>query len=231
MFCWCPPGKFKMGDKERVAVTLSRGFWMGKYGVTQAQYQFVMGKNPSEWKGAFLPVETVSWTEATEFCEKLTKLEREAGRLPEGWEYRLPTEAQWEYACRAGTQSTFSFGDDAEELGRYAWSRENAYDIGENYAHEVGKKLPNAWKLHDMHGNVWEWCRDWYTMKLPGGNNPEVTSKTAIRVIRGGSWYRGAEYCRSAFRRGGGPGGRSLLGFRVALVSSGQDSKKAVSGA
>ena len=152
------------------------------------------------------------------FCQKLTEKERRAGRLPRDWEYTLPTEAQWEYGCRAGTRTRYSFGDDADELGRYAWFRHNRR-VEEEHAHEVGKKLPNGWKLHDLHGNVWEWCRDWYTEKLPGGNNPEVTSKATFRVYRGGSWRLSAGLCRSAFRRGRAPGRRSVsLGFRVAAV-------------
>jgi formylglycine-generating enzyme required for sulfatase activity len=221
-----------MEDEDQVEVTLTKGFWLGKTEVIQAQWKAVMSTTP--WKGrtyvkedSDYPALYVSWEDAMSFCQKLTEKERSVGRLQRDWEYTLPTEAQWEYACRAGTRTQYSFGDDAEELGRYAWFKNNAYDIGEKYAHEVGKKLPNAWKLHDMHGNVWEWCRDWYTEKLPGGNNPEVTFKTANRVIRGGGWRRGAEGCRSAFRSRIELGFRDChLGFRVAAVPSSQSVRK-----
>jgi sulfatase modifying factor 1 len=235
-FCYCPASKFKMGSpadeaghresEDQVDVTLTQGFWLGKTEVTQGQWKAVMSTTP--WKGkpgvkedSDYPAVNVSWEDAMSFCQKLTEKEHSAGRLQRDWEYTLPTEAQWEYACRAGTQSTFSFGDDAEELGRYAWFKNNAYDIGEKYAHEVGKKLPNAWKLHDMHGNVFEWCRDWYTEKLPGGDNPVVTTKATLRVIRGGGWGIGAGSCRSAFRSRIELGFRDChLGFRVAAVPS-----------
>jgi formylglycine-generating enzyme required for sulfatase activity len=170
----------------------------------------------------------VSWGDAMSFCQKLTEKERSAGRLQRDWEYTLPTEAQWEYACRAGTQSKFSFGDDADELGRYAWFNDKAGAVGEEYSHEVGKKLPNAWKLHDMHGTVWEWCRDWFTPKLPGGNNPEVTTKGSFRVIRGGSWLNAPRHCQSAYRFVDEPDDRRrFLGFRVAQVPSSQSASKA----
>ena len=162
------------------------------------------------------------------FCQKLTEKERSAGRLQRDWEYTLPTEAQWEYACRAGTTDCLSV---------WATTPKNSVGmrgltimrdaVGEEYAHEVGKKLPNAWKLHDMHGNVWEWCRDWYTEKLPGGDNPEVTSKTAYRVYRGGSWRFTPQSCRSANRFRYYPGSRSdNLGFSVAAVPSSQSARK-----
>ena len=169
-FCWCPAGKFTMGSRghrrneHQVDVTLTQGFWLGKTEVTQGQWKAVMSTTP--WKGetwqgenyvnegSDYPAVFVSWDDAMSFCEKLTEKERSAGRLQRDWEYTLPTEAQWEYACRAGTTDcgTFSSGDDADQLGRYTWFLENAFAIGEVYAHEVGKKLPNAWKLHEMHG-------------------------------------------------------------------------------
>lgn len=252
-FCWCPPGKFKMGEEDDprgnagvVDVTLTCGFWMGKYEVTQAQYQFMMGKNPSKFQGGFLPVETVSWTEATEFCQKMTELGREKNRLPMGWEYRLPTEAQWEYACRAGTNTRYSFGNDASKLGDYAWYSDNsgtyeglqrlrqmdraaqaklsvdeAQDIRGMKTHPVGQKKPNLWGLCDMHGNVTEWCRDWYQRELPGGVDPEVKEEAANRAFRGGSWCTGTPTVRLAYRHSTGvrPGARSsALGFRVAAV-------------
>jgi formylglycine-generating enzyme required for sulfatase activity len=234
------------GNARQVDVTLCSGFWMGKYEVTQAQYQFVMGKNPSQFKGDFLPVETVSWTEANEFCEKLTTLGRKAGLLPMGWEYRLPTEAQWEYACRAGTTTCYSFGNDASKLGDYAWHLDNCgtegglqrlrkldraaraklsideqLEMAGKRTHPVGQKKPNAWGLCDMHGNVMELCRDWYQHKLPGGADPEVTEEAIARTVRGGSWCAGTPSVRSAFRLWGGslPGARgNNCGFRVAAV-------------
>src|SRR5213075_1862730 len=125
--------------------------------------------------------ETVSWRSAVEFCRLLTEQERKAGRLPPGWEYRLPTEAQWEYACRAGTQTTYSFGDDESRLADFAWYMENSH-----LTHEVGQKLPNAWGLHDMHGNVCEWCSDWYQDLLGGRTDPEANDRPSFRVDRGG---------------------------------------------
>lgn len=236
-FCWCPPGEFQMGspkdeswrgDEGQVAVTLTQGFWMGKYEVTQAQYQRVMGANPSVYQGPSLPVDSVSWEDAEEFCQKLTDQDRAAGRLEDGWEYRLPTEAQWEYACRAGSTTAYSFGDDATRLGDYAWygrnSGENQGQVG-SHVHPVGQKQPNAWGLHDMYGNVSEWCRDCYQQTLPGGTDPEVARLLdAERVHRGGSWNLPSGNCRSSIRTMGRAGlpepayRNSLLGFRVALV-------------
>jgi sulfatase modifying factor 1 len=241
-FCWCPRGKFTMGspadeaghqrNEDQVDVTFTEGYWLGKHEVTQGQWKAVMSTTP--WKGerfvkedSDCPAVYVDWDDAMSFCQKLTEKERSSGRLHRGWEYSLPTEAQWEYACRAGTQTPYSFGDDADERGRYAWFSDNAYVIGEKYAHEVGKKLPNAWGLYDMHGNVWEWCRDWYTQKLPGGTNPEVTSRGSLRVRRGGCWRLSAGYCRSACRFRNSPSYRNFnLGFRLALVPSSQSARK-----
>jgi formylglycine-generating enzyme required for sulfatase activity len=161
-FCWCPAGTITMGSPDSEAdrvenerqfeVTLTRGFWMGKYEVTQVQYEQVMGTRPSHLYGDQLPVDQVSWDDAAEFCRKLTEMERNAGRLSRGWEYRLPTEAQWEYACRAGTTTAYCFGEDQEQLGDYAWYIENS----SKHPHEVGGKKSQAWGLHDMHGNIWE---------------------------------------------------------------------------
>jgi serine/threonine protein kinase len=232
-FCWCPPGKFAMGEGEtQVDVTLTRGFWLGKYEVTQAEYRQVMKSNPSHFSATGagknlvvgvdtdkLPVEQVSWNDATEYCRALSEQEQRAGRLPAGWEYGLPTEAQWEYACRAGTQTVYSFGDVDSRLAEYAWYDANS----EKRSHEVGQKLPNPWGLHDMHGNVWECCRDWYQDKLPGGADPEVTKEAANRVLRGGSWVIEGRHCRSAIRDGSMPGARhASYGFRLALVQSGK---------
>jgi formylglycine-generating enzyme required for sulfatase activity len=147
---WIAPGEFKMGsndgedfEKPLHTVKITKGFYMGAFEVTQGQYQQVMGTNPSYFKGANLPVEQVSWDDAVEFCKKLSQ--------KEGKTYRLPTEAEWEYACRAGTTTKFSFGDDESQLGEYAWYGKNSG----MKTHPVGKKKPNAWGLFDMHGNVW----------------------------------------------------------------------------
>jgi sulfatase modifying factor 1 len=234
-FVWCPPGQFTMGspkseegrypDEDQVQVRLTKGFWIGKYEVTQGEWERVMGTTP--WKGEKYVKEGsryaatyVSWEDAMEFGTKLTTQERQVGRLPAGWRYTLPTEAQWEYACRAGTQTAYGFGGDASRLSEYAWFDGNAYYLNEKYAHEVGLKKANAWGLHDVHGNVWEWCRDWKDGKLPGGVDPEQTKQALDRVFRGGSWYRHAVSCRTAYRQFDGSGFRYYyLGFRVVCSS------------
>ena len=237
-FVWCPPGQFTMGspkseegrdsDEDPVHVRLTKGFWIGKYEVTQGEWERVMGTTP--WKGKRLVKEGsryaatyVSWEDAMEFVAKLTTQERQAGRLPAGWRYTLPTEAQWEYACRAGTQTAYGFGGDASRLSEYAWWGGIIGDGNaktEQYAHEVGLKKANAWGLHDMHGNVLEWCRDWYRATLPGGVDPEQATPASPRVIRGGSWSSRAVFCRSAYRSRVEPGVRSSsLGFRVVRSS------------
>jgi serine/threonine protein kinase/formylglycine-generating enzyme required for sulfatase activity len=230
-FCWCPPGEFKMGE-EAVDVRLTQGFWLGKFEVTQAQFEPVMFGNPSGHSSGGLmakavagldtrnfPVEIVHWSFATEFCKVLTERERKAGRLPQGWEYRLPTEAQWEYACRAGSRTQFGFADD-EKLDDHGWYHRNS----QSRTHEVGGKKANGWGIHDMHGNVGEWCQDAYTEKLQGGTDPLVTGplvtgKTGLRVLRGGDFVTGPEGCfatsRNKFDAGSANG---LIGFRVALV-------------
>ncbi len=231
---YCPSGTFTMGspadekgrldDESQVSVTISKGFYLGQHGVTQAEYKSVMGASPwadSEYvkEGDDYPAIHVNWNNAVEFCRKLTA--REAGRLPQGYVYALPTEAQREYACRAGTTTAYSFGGDAGDLGEYAWWGGLTGDgncQAELYAHRVGRKKPNPWGFYDMHGNVWEWCRDFYAKKLPGGTDPLVRSGLN-RVTRGGSWCLGARYCRSARRDLNELlKGNCFLGFRVALV-------------
>ena len=214
-----PAGSFQMGgygigaDEQPVhEVRLTRRFGLGQTEVTQSQYEAVMGKNPSRFKGASLPVERVSWSEAVTYCARLTARERAAGRLPAGFEYTLPTEAEWEYACRGGTTGGFS-----GNLDHLAWYQENS----SGSPHPVGQKQPNAWGLYDMHGNVWEWCSDGY------GAYPSVTvtdpcgaNNTAFRVLRGGGWRDLARNCRSALRGRATPRtSGDFLGFRVALRS------------
>ncbi len=235
---WCPPGKFTIGspedeagrdeDEDQVEVELTRGFWLGQLEVTQSEWERVMNTTP--WKGQKLvkegpryPATYVSWQDAVAFCKKLTELDRAARKLGADEEYRLPTEAEWEYACRAGEPTAYFFGNGAGTLGEYAWFRTNAYDANEEFAHEVGSKQANAWHLHDVHGNVWEWCADAYTENLPGGRDPIGSgsngSPGAHRVRRGGSWYDGPQNCRAAFRFRFAPSVRfSNLGFRVARV-------------
>ena len=135
-------------------------------------------------------------------------------------EYRLPTEAEWEYACRAGTTTAFSFGDDESKLGDYAWFDRNTFYAGEKYAHKVGFKKPNPWGLYDMHGNVWEWCSDWFSGNLSGGVDPVGPGGGSGRIIRGGGWKSDSVLCRSALRNEFGPLDRGVLGFRVARSQS-----------
>ncbi len=231
-------------DEDQVQVNITKTFYMGKTEVTQAQWKAVMGNNPSYFKGDNLPVECVSWDEAMEFCRKLTDREHSAERLPRGWKYTLPTEAQWEYACRAGTTTRFSFGNSDKELYRYGnfydrsgdtkydaafsekWgiSPDTSQDDGFVETAPVGRLRPNAWGLYDMHGNVWELCLDYYNPRLAGGENPSRTTPGSgeygsYRVDRGGSWCNRAQDCRSAYRCYYPPGNRFRdLGFRVALV-------------
>ena len=229
---WIEPGTFMMGspknelgrenNETQHQVTLTKGYWLGKYEVTQKQYQAIMGTNPSKWKGADLPVEQVTWRNATNFCAKLTEIERAAGRLPAGYEYTLPTEAQWEYACRAGTTTALNSGKDLSdwhecpEMDEVAWYHYNSNKT----THPVGQKKPNAWGLYDMHGNVWEWCLDWEgNYPSSAVTDPVGPSTGTSRVFRGGSWDYYATHCRSARRVGNYPGdGWEDNGFRVALA-------------
>jgi len=252
-----PAGTFTMGSYEdekdrheeeaQVRVTLTQPFGLGKYEVTQGQWKKVMGTEP--WrkrqadtikgtiKGENVAATYVNYDDATEFCEKLTELERKSRTLKAGEEYRLPTEAEWEYACRAGTTTAFSFGDDEKQLGEYAWwggfnletLKKGELKAGagnaarEQYAHKVGTKKPNPWGLHDMHGNVWEWCSDWYSEVLSDGTDPVGPNGGSSRVYRGGSWGHDPGDCRSASRRSRDPSNRGInLGFRVARSQSAQ---------
>ena len=216
---WIPPGSFMMGspdseegrnsDETQHEVVLSQGFFMAETECTQGQWKMVMGSNPSKFKGTELPVEQVSWEEAVEYCRKLTAKQRAEGLLPEGWEWRLPTEAEWEYAARAGTTGA-RYG----ELDTIAWHGGNSG----SEMHAVKQKTANAWGLHDMMGNVWEWCSDWYEESPSGSVTVPISNSN--RVDRGGSWYFGARFVRSADRGRFIPGFRfNDLGFRPVLSS------------
>ena len=227
-----PAGEFQMGSPDaepdrkdnetQHLVKISKPFYLGVYEVTQQQYEKVMGTRPWQGKvggpwhgkqyvkeGADYPAVYVSHDDAVEFCRRLSG--------QEGVEYRLPTEAEWEYACRAGTTTAYSFGDDEARLGQYAWYHTNAWDIGERYAHGVGQKLPNSWGLYAMHGNVWEWCQDWYA---PYGSEKVVSDPVGpaqgeYRVLRGGSFNLQTSYVRSAYRFNYRPSYRVFsFGFR-----------------
>ena len=217
-FVFCPRGTFRMGspsaeqkrfsDENQVSVTLSEDFWMATTEVTQAQWQAVMGTNPSRFEGINRPVENVSWADAQQFIERVNV----SGVIPSGWKFALPTEAQWEYACRAGEAGPYAGGT----IEQVAWYSDNSA----GQTHDVGTKQANAWGLHDMHGNVWEWCADWKDDTLPGGTDPTGASSGSVRVLRGGSWNLGAGICRSALRHGNTPDKcDDVLGFRLTLRS------------
>jgi formylglycine-generating enzyme required for sulfatase activity len=231
-----PPGTWRMGSptnevgrslKEgpQTQVTLSHGFWIGKYLVSQAEYQALVGSNPSFFsssKGYTLdltrPVDSVSWYDASEYCSQLTAQELAAGRISTGSVYRLPTEAEWEYACRAWTSTRFSYGEDPgyTNLADYAWY----VDDSGGMTHPVGQKLPNLWGLYDVQGNLEEWCQDWYGPYLGGtAVDPQGPATGTLRVLRGGYWEDGASYCRAAARNLHDPNARHFhLGFRVVLA-------------
>jgi formylglycine-generating enzyme required for sulfatase activity len=253
-----PKGTFMMGspktekgrvqDETQHQVTISKDYYLGVTEVTQEQYEKVMGTNPSNFQGNKIegsssnhPVDRVSWEDAVEFCKKLSELPEEKGA---GRVYRLPTEAEWEYACRAGSKTAYSFGDNSRDLGNYAWFGNNSgskeldsaailKDTPQRYmdtlvsarcaTHPVGEKKANAWGLYDMHGNVWEWCSDWYGGYPKGAvSDPVGPIQGSRRVDRGGSWLLEAARCRLAIRFRRLPSVREYdLGFRVALSSSG----------
>ena len=243
-FRWCPAGSFTMGDEECYetphSVTLTKGFWMLETEVTQAMWESVMGENPSWFSTEGIgseevsgqdtlrfPVEEVSWDDCQSFCRKLSdKL---------GLTVSLPAEAQWEYACRAGTTTAYSFGSNESDLWRYGnycdasntndfnW-QDKAHNDGHDRTAPVASYAPNAWGLYDMHGNVWEWCQDWYDEDYYAespASDPTGPNSGSLRVDRGGSWSSLAECCRSAFRDYCEPGARSNnLGFRIVLAES-----------
>ena len=232
---WIEPGDFRMGspddeaghDKDEApvhAVKLTKGFWMGRHEVTQAQWQKVMGTDLAAQQshaapdsaaaaaGPGLPMCFVSWEDAVAFCAKLNETEMAAGRLPAGWQYALPTEAQWEYACRAGSEGAYSAGN----LDAVAWYDGDADEA----AHPVGRKVGNAFGLYDMHGNLFEWVADWYgPYAVADAADPNGPSEGSFRVFRGGSWLGGAALCRSAYRGNAKPDFcANGIGFRIALV-------------
>jgi len=203
------------------AVTISYAFWMGAKEVTQAQYAALMGSNPSYFGGnPNFPVERVSWFNARAYCAALTAQQAALGTVPAGYEYRLPTEAEWEYACRAGTTTEFNTGASLVcSDARFYYSYHSNSSCGSGSPVSVGSYAPNAWGLYDMHGNVWEWCLD-SVANYPAGavTDPFVTGGP-YRVIRGGSWFNDSVFCRSAVRSNLGPGNTdSTVGFRVVLA-------------
>jgi len=227
---WIAPGKFHMGShKSEVGhqfgeeklheVIISRGFWMGIHEVTQQQFDDLMRENPSFLKGENLPVNNVNWWKATEFCKTLTEQESRADRIPKNWSFRLPTESQWEHACRAGTKTAFSSGDEVEELTKVGWY--NANSAGG--VKPVGLKKPNAWGLYDMHGNVGEWCFDWFDKTYPPDRSVDPVTVTQdaskFKVFRGGTYADLPERCRSAHRHKTTPATTNpWIGFRIVLA-------------
>lgn len=225
---WIPPGTFLMGspltevdrseaEGPQTVVRISQGFWMGRHEVTQSEYEAVMGHNPALFLGDFeRPVDSVSWSDSTDYCARLTERERAEGRLPAGFVYRLPTEAEWEHACRAGTTTRFDFGDDLgyTEIEAHAWMRMTSWVLPQPpgvsvpfesvyyTTHPVGAKKPNRLGLYDLRGNVWEWCWDAWSPQLPGGSvtDPQGPGAGGEHVIRGGGWSSFAQWCRSAYR-------------------------------
>jgi len=214
-----PAGSFRMGGDKKLEqaedhetpqhrVTFGREFWIGKYAVTQAQWSALMDDNPSEFSGKDRPVERVSWNDARVFLEKLNAAEDTDA-------YRLPTEAQWEYAARAGSASAYAFGSETSRLKEYAWYKTNSG----GRTHRVGQLQPNDWGLYDMHGNVHEWCRDWfdrsYYSQSPAAD-PQGPDEGLAKALRGGDWGSEDWYCRCASRSLGSPDRRSSrVGFRV----------------
>jgi len=224
-------GRFIMGDKDEIDAPLHEvvvsSFFIDKHLVTQEQFQSFMGANPSRWKGDKNPVEQLRWSDAVRFCNK--RSERE-GLQPcydvktlecnfEATGYRLPTEAEWEYACRAGTRTAYFFGDGPAKLGDYAWFDKNSG----GHPRPVGQKQPNPWGLYDMAGNVWEWCNDFYKVDYyqeAPRENPQGPNEGQNKVLRGGAWRFSADNCRSGYRYNESPGyadvcfGYDIYGFR-----------------
>jgi formylglycine-generating enzyme required for sulfatase activity len=242
---WIPPGEFIMGsprgersrerDEIQHAVKLTKGFWLGKYEVTQGQWARVMTNNPSCFQnaGPRAPVEQVSWYDCQQFLAELNRIAQTGGLKPAvKGKFRLPTEAEWEFACRAGTTNRFSYGDEDNDLWQYCnycdksntdrWKwQDTAHDDGYDKVAPVGSFKPNPWGLYDMHGNVWEWCQDWaWAYPTNRVKNPKGPPSGTDRTLRGGSWFRNARHCRSADRRWNTPDYRkNTCGLRVVLTS------------
>lgn len=242
VFCWCPPGTFLMGspsespvrddDEGPVEVTLTRGFWIGKYELTKRECSRNSRNCLASHKNH--PIDTIHWDDIRSDLRTLNADERKAGRLPAPWEYALPSEYQWEYAARAGSSTRFYFGDDVSQLPLHAnFGDKSLYETADSYygyAHRqlddgvirlarVGTYLPNPWGLHDIYGNLWEWCSNGYVAELPGGADPQIDEKKrGSPVIRGGGWVSRADYCRSAFRQGWqNRAEQNFIGFRYVL--------------
>jgi formylglycine-generating enzyme required for sulfatase activity len=231
-----PAGKFVMGDKDEVDAppheVVVSSFLMDKHLVTQEQYQKIMGTNPSRWKGDKNPAEQLRWSDAVKFCNKRSELE---GLQPcydlktlkcnfDANGYRLPTEAEWEFACRAGTTTAYFFGDSPAKLGDYAWFEKNSG----GHPRPIGQKLPNPWGLFDMVGNVWQWCNDFYKVDYyqeTPRENPRGPNEGQNKVLRGGAWRFGADNSRSGYRYNESPGysdvcfGYDIYGFRCVRKS------------
>jgi len=244
---WCPPGTFTMGSplseperrpgEAQQPITLTKGFWMAKYEATQGDWKRVLGALPGELtaelpEGDDYPVGNVNFAETEEFCRKLTEAAHSSGELPDGWEIRLPTEAQWEYAARAGTTTATSFGDSLSSLqANFKGMPYNGAEQGPSLgrAAPVGSYPANPWGIHDMHGNTYEWCRDWFHLNFPGGVDPDLHDAMGTatpndtgdlsRARRGGCWADHGWPCRSAFRLRFEPARRyDHIGFRVVAV-------------
>ncbi|MFH1719801.1 MAG: formylglycine-generating enzyme family protein [Planctomycetota bacterium] len=226
-----PGGRFTMGDEREIDATphevIVSSFYMDKFLVTQDEYQRVMENNPSRWKGGDNPVEQVRWSDAARYCNARSEQEELQPCYDlQTWKcnseangYRLPTEAEWEYACRAGTKTAYFFGDDPSKLADYAWFEKNSG----SKPRPVGQKPPNPWGLCDMHGNVWEWCNDFYKVDYyqeSPGENPRGPETGETKVVRGGAWKFSAESCRCGYRYNENPGyadvcfGYDIYGFR-----------------
>jgi formylglycine-generating enzyme required for sulfatase activity len=219
------PASFRMGtaegpasEKPVVPITFKQPFSIARYEVTQELYQAVRGNNPARWRGPRNSVEMVTWADANDFCKKLTQELRQRKLIPENAVLRLPSEAEWEYACRAGTTTAFSFGDKADDLGQYAWYKANSK--GEDPP--VGRKKPNAWGLYDMHGYVSEWCADAWAPTLEGtplDGSPRQAKDAKERVMRGGSFADPPDELRCAFRSGKPAEFKSdRIGFRCVMA-------------
>ncbi|MEZ5973783.1 MAG: formylglycine-generating enzyme family protein [Planctomycetota bacterium] len=229
-----PAGTFQMGSNAPSGapyfntastqpvhtVTISQSFWMSSTEVTQPQYEALMGVNPSYWVAPLRPVERVSWHDARAYCAALTAQEQALGNVPTGFEYRLPTEAEWEYACRGGTTTEFYHGDSLFcSNARFSYSYHSNQDCGSWGAVAAGTYAPNAFGLYNMHGNVWEWCLDSWADYGAGAATDPFETGGSLRVIRGGSWLYSSDACRSAYRAYLDPAGANFsLGFRVVLA-------------